>query len=167
MHQTLCLIANQGLQFWDQQRISHYQKLWRVQLQALGLPAGEDADSLLRIGQSLANVLVDEKAAWILDKSHQQAKNELDLTGMVNGRFKRVIMDKTFIDNNGVRWIIDCKISAHSGGDVRQFLDREQERYRGQLDQYAQLMQNMGSHLIKLGLYFPLLKGWREWSYRD
>ena len=108
---------------------------------------------------------MDNKAAWILDQTHQQAENELDLTGMLDGRYQRVIVDRTFIDEHGVRWIIDYKTSAHGGGDTQQFLDQEQERYREQLDRYAQLMQQMDLHPIRLGLYFPLLKGWREWTY--
>ena len=45
-----------------------------------------------------------------------------------------------------------------------EFLDNERERYRAQLERYAQLMQALGDEPIRLGLYFPLLSGWREWA---
>ena len=44
------------------------------------------------------------------------------------------------------------------------FLDREQQRYRAQLERYAALMRRIDEQPVKLGLYFPLLKGWREWG---
>ena len=62
-----------------------------------------------------------------------------------------------------MRWIVDYKTGTHEGGDLEEFLDREQERYRKQLEQYAALMQMLDNRTVKLGLYFPLLKGWREW----
>jgi hypothetical protein len=76
-------------------------------------------------------------------------------------------MDRTFIDADGVRWIVDYKTSAHEGGGVEAFLDREQERYRDQLERYARLMALREDRPIRLGLYFPLLAGWREWAPGD
>ena len=66
-----------------------------------------------------------------------------------------------------MRWIVDYKVSSHEGGDLEEFLDREQERYRKQLEQYAALMKMLDNREIKLGLYFPLLKGWREWTMKE
>jgi len=73
-----------------------------------------------------------------------------------------VIIDRTFIDADGTLWIIDYKTSRHEGPDVNAFLDQEQERYRPQLEKYGVLLQNCDNRPIKLGLYFPLLRGWRE-----
>jgi len=53
----------------------------------------------------------------------------------------------------------------HSGSDTEAFLDSEQTRYSGQLTRYARVMSQIDSRPIKLGLYFPLMKAWREWSY--
>jgi hypothetical protein len=55
---------------------------------------------------------------------------------------------------------VDYKTSAHEGADREGFLDRERERYRPQLERYARLL---GREQCTLGLYFPLLNGWREW----
>jgi hypothetical protein len=61
-------------------------------------------------------------------------------------------------DANGERWIVDYKTSSHEGADPEGFLDRERERYAAQLARYARAAG--GGH--RLGLYFPLLRGWRE-----
>ncbi len=73
-----------------------------------------------------------------------------------------------------MRWIVDYKTGTHGGGDLEQFLDREQERYRKQLEQYAALMPALDNRDFSslpfkgrtregMEFYFPLLKGWREW----
>jgi len=46
-----------------------------------------------------------------------------------------------------------------------EFLDREVERYRPQLENYARLLAQRESRSVRMGLYFPLLCGWREWSW--
>ena len=73
---------------------------------------------------------------------------------------------RTFVDQDGTRWIIDYKTSRHEEEDVDAFLEQQQERYREQLEKYGSLMGLYEERPIKLGLYFPLLQGWREWEYK-
>jgi len=75
-----------------------------------------------------------------------------------------VVIDRTFVDRDGVRWIVDFKTSTHEGAGLDAFLDSEQGRYRPQLERYWQLVRRLGSEPVRLGLYFPLLSGWREWG---
>jgi ATP-dependent helicase/nuclease subunit A len=58
-----------------------------------------------------------------------------------------------------VLWVIDYKTSRHEGAGVDAFLDRELERYAPQLARYAKALGD-----TRMGLYFPLLSGWREWK---
>jgi hypothetical protein len=62
---------------------------------------------------------------------------------------------------------VDYKTSSHEGADIEGFLDREQDRYRVQLDRYAALLRKMDGAPVRRGLYFPLLGGWREWADSD
>ena len=87
------------------------------------------------------------------------------------------------VDQDGTRWIIDYKTSRHEEEDVDAFLDQQhdsmdgggrnasgtafEERYKEQLEKYGALMKLHESGTVKLGLYFPLLQGWREWGYTD
>ena len=73
-----------------------------------------------------------------------------------------VVVDRTFVDDDGRRWIVDYKTSSHEGAGLDAFLDRERERYAAQLATYARLMG--GERPARLGLYFPLVAGWREWE---
>ncbi|RKZ47019.1 MAG: hypothetical protein DRQ58_07540 [Gammaproteobacteria bacterium] len=69
-------------------------------------------------------------------------------------------IDRTFVDKDGTRWIIDYKTSQHEGTVIESFLDLQQERYRDQLVKYGALMKLYGDEPMKLGLNFPLLQGW-------
>jgi ATP-dependent exoDNAse (exonuclease V) beta subunit len=73
------------------------------------------------------------------------------------------VIDRSFVDDQGRRWIVDYKTSSHEGAGLDEFLDRELERYRPQLERYAELAARLGPEPVWLGLYFPLLGGWREW----
>jgi ATP-dependent exoDNAse (exonuclease V) beta subunit len=86
------------------------------------------------------------------------------LTAWLDGRAQNVIIDRTFVDEHDQRWIVDYKTSTHEGGGLDVFLAREQQRYRAQLENYAQLLALLDKRPIRLGLYFPLLQGWREWD---
>ena len=68
-------------------------------------------------------------------------------------------------DADGRFWIIDFKISDHQGAHLDRFLEEEQRRYHPQLDSYATLISRLEPGPISLGLYFPLLDAWREWTY--
>jgi len=80
------------------------------------------------------------------------------------GEVVRAVFDRCFIDETGVRWVIDYKSSQHGGGAREDFLDREVERYRPQLERYALLAQRLGPEPVRVGLYFPLMRAWREWA---
>jgi ATP-dependent exoDNAse (exonuclease V) beta subunit len=86
------------------------------------------------------------------------------VSGQWRGAVTRVVFDRSFIDESGVRWIIDYKTSHHAGGALDEFLDREVERYRAQLARYADLAKMLGPQPVRVGLYFPLLRAWREWQ---
>jgi hypothetical protein len=73
------------------------------------------------------------------------------------GGARTLVMDRVFLDANGMLWIVDYKTSRHEGTDVETFMDRERGRYTKQLTWYAKAI--IGS---RQGLYFPLLRDWRE-----
>jgi hypothetical protein len=98
-------------------------------------------------------------------QAHEDARAELRLTGIVAGDVVDVIIDRTFVDEHGVRWIVDFKTSVHEGADRDAFLDNERVRYAAQLQRYGALMRMAEAREIRLGLYFPLLGGWREWRF--
>jgi len=132
-------------------------------LAAQGLSGDRLRDATARVEKALTATVADERGRWIL-RGHSEDQREYSLCVVVSGRVRRFTLDRTFVDDTGVRWIIDYKTGSHEGGNLEAFLDSEQERYRPQLENYARLMARMDSRPIRMGLYFPMLQAWREWK---
>jgi ATP-dependent exoDNAse (exonuclease V) beta subunit len=157
-------IAEDEAKGWDAVRIEGLHNTFKKNLIVCGM-SGSDNDlefAVARITTALVNTINDTRGQWLLGP-HQNAQNELHMTTTIDGELIRLVIDRTFCSIDGYRWVVDYKTSSHEGTDVEFFLDREQDRYRTQLNRYASLMREIDSRPIKLGLYFPLLKEWREW----
>jgi ATP-dependent exoDNAse (exonuclease V) beta subunit len=164
VHRMLCLVSLQGVDAWSGPRLHGRRAVWSASLRAMGVPDGELDAAVDRVETAMGTVLDDPRGRWLLDPTHKEARSEYALSGVVDGRLVSVILDRTFVDADGTRWIVDYKTGRHLGGDLDAFLDREQTRYRDQLERYACLMAQLDSAPIRLGLYFPLYAGWREWG---
>ena len=70
----------------------------------------------------LQNTLEDQTGRWILDQ-HEEGHSEYPLTGYINNRFVNRILDRTFVDRQGVRWIIDYKTGEHQGADLEHYFE--------------------------------------------
>jgi hypothetical protein len=136
---------------------------WQDELAELGVPQDRRTAAVERVASAVSRTLQHERGRWLLDGGHRESASELALTGRVGAEIVRVVIDRTFVDAAGVRWIVDYKTSSHEGAGLEEFLDREQERYRPQLERYAQLLRKLAPAPVRLGLYFPLLAAWREW----
>jgi ATP-dependent exoDNAse (exonuclease V) beta subunit len=137
---------------------------WRDELAELGVPAALRGAAVARVAAAVGRTLADDRGRWLLDATHRESATELALTGRIGGEIVRAVIDRSFVDRDGRRWIVDYKTSSHEGAGLEAFLDSEQERYRAQLERYAALVRRLGSEPVWLGLYFPLLGAWREWS---
>jgi ATP-dependent exoDNAse (exonuclease V) beta subunit len=134
-----------------------------------GVPTDRLQEAASRVVEALVAVHRDPRGRWILQQAREDMR-EHALSGYVHpegrgqGEVVRVVFDRSFIDSEGVRWVIDYKTSQHLGGRLEEFLDREVERYRPQLNRYAALAKKLGPEPVRLGLYFPLMRAWREWA---
>lgn len=137
---------------------------YRSMLRGLGVPQPEVDQAADRVNEAIHRVCADARAQWILSGAHAEAHSEYALTGLHQGELIRVVIDRTFVDEHDTRWIVDFKTSSHEGADIDDFLDREVQRYREQLELYAVMMKARDARPIRLALYFPLMTGWREWT---
>ncbi len=137
----------------------------RVALRSEGLDGGKLDEAVSRAVSGLQNAVRDDRGRWILSR-HEDDRREYALSAVVEGKVRRFVLDRTFV-TDGTRWIIDYKTGTHAGGGRDEFLDNEQVRYRAQLESYAGVMRSVDSRPIRLGLYFPMLQGWREWPFED
>jgi len=164
VHRWLQRIAEDEMQNWTAMRVRTLHDQFKHNLLADGM-SGTDQEiesALDRVITALTNAISDERGRWILG-AQQYAQNELKITATIDHIPTNWIIDRTFLDSTGIRWIIDYKIGSHEGSDIEEFLDREKIRYQHQLDRYAYIMQQLDSRVVKRGIYFPLIRGWREW----
>ena len=106
----------------------------RRALSQLGVPARELEQTATRVQEAVDRTLKSEVGRWILS-DHAQGRAEMAVAGVVDGIIVRGTIDRTFVDERGVRWVIDFKTSAHEGGSIAEFVDEQQRRYRPQLPQ--------------------------------
>ena len=120
--------------------------------------------------RSIRNTLEDPKGQWILDDSHAEGRSEWALSVPEFDAHRhylgtrRIIIDRTFVTADGTRWIVDYKTGTHEGSGLEDFLDREVERYREQLETYAGVMHRIDKRPVRVGLWFPMLREWREFT---
>ena len=134
------------------------------ELAELGVPAELRSAAVERASAAVQAMLEDERGRWLLDATHAASVTELALSGRLSGELLHVVIDRSFVTRDGLRWVIDYKLSPHEGGGLEEFLDREQQRYALQLERYAELARRLGAEPVRVGLYFPLQPAWREWA---
>jgi len=168
VHCWLQRMAEDELKGWNEKSIKHLRGAFKKGLVLSGMSIHDKTIdyAIERVTSALILAINDPRGRWLLGVQ-RNAQNELRVSTNFNEKIINVAIDRTFLTAEGERWIVDYKTSHHEGGGVEDFLDREQGRYRKQLDQYAAIMQLKDRLPVRLGLYFPLLGGWREWELKN
>jgi ATP-dependent helicase/nuclease subunit A len=161
VHRMLKRIAEDGISQWNATLLRQRRPAYESALAALGAPAAELSEAADRVQAALLQALEDERGKWLLGP-HSNAVCEYALCGVREGQIVNARVDRTFIDDQGARWVVDYKSSSHEGAGVEEFLDNERERYREQLIRYRELFGLLESRPVRTALYFPLLNAWRE-----
>ncbi len=145
LHRCLQKMA-QGKLAWSEDDAKNRAGRLRTAFLAEGLAPDAIEPTVQKAAQALHNVLRDEKGRWIL-APHTEAHSEYPLTGFLKGRFVSVQIDRTFVDEEERRWIIDFKTGS----------PENPERHQAQLDQYEELIRLQGeTRPIKKALYYPM-----------
>ncbi|MGE5623962.1 MAG: UvrD-helicase domain-containing protein, partial [Bacillota bacterium] len=163
VHRLLQSAAEEGGTAWDAARQKRIEPLARQLLIQAGIREAELDRALADVMRALANTLEDARGRWLLEP-HPEARCEYALSELTHGRLETGVIDRTFVDAEGVRWIVDYKTSRHSGTDLEGFLEREKQRYAPQLERYAALMRGTEARRVRVALYFPLLKRFLDWE---
>jgi len=118
------------------------------------------------ISTTLHAICKCQKGRWILEQ-HTDAKNEYPISLVEKNTIKHYIIDRTFIDENGVRWIVDYKITALTDDDIENFEHIAWEQHHHQLVTYARYFEKTEDREIKLALYYPKQQLWFERAYQS
>ena len=76
-----------------------------------------------------------------------------------NGYVQTHVVDRTFIDKEGVRWIIDYKSSEPPPHQTMEdFIGEQIELYSGQLNRYRRLFSDEENRGVKTALLFTSIQ---------
>jgi ATP-dependent helicase/nuclease subunit A len=166
-HRIFLEVAEQGASAWQEQRIAALGPRLAAELAQAGVVVADIDATAALIQAALRRSLADARGKWLFDPRHRDARAEYALSSIIDDQVVNVVLDRSFVDSDGTRWVVDLKFSQHEGRDLEAFLDSERERYREQLERYARVIRKLDNKPVRLGLYFPLLGGWREWTAPD
>ena len=162
VHRYLCRMAREGALSWSKERLSSEEGRISAMLRSLGLDKKEASKAARKGVERIMRALQDEKGRWILG-GHTEEATEYAITAVVRGEIVHVVLDRTFVDSSGVRWVIDYKTGEHEGGGLEEFLASESQRYAPQLEMYAEALKAGGEKReIRKGLYYPAHSAWVE-----
>ncbi|MGB7763210.1 MAG: PD-(D/E)XK nuclease family protein, partial [Bryobacteraceae bacterium] len=162
VHQVLQRIGQDGLAAWTPDRVRALAPAFRSALVSLGVPTAELESAAGRVVDAVLGTLGDERGRWILRNDRAVSACEYPLCGVIDDRVVSARVDRTFVDSDGTRWIVDYKTSFHEGSGIEAFLDNELSRYRDKMTAYTRLFAMMEGRPVRAALYFPLLGSWRE-----
>jgi len=155
LHRILQAISEGGEALKDDSTFWHY---YERELYVLGF----DVELLSEIKSTVENVLQCERGRWLL-QHHRDAKAEYAITFLDEGVPRHCVIDRTFVDEKGERWIVDYKTSSPRENETEaQFIKREVALYRKQLETYAKAFD---TEKINLGIYFVTIQQWYDWVY--
>ena len=161
VHAALKQVAEKGFESWGEEDTATAMVQMRRLLMVDGLSGDLLEDAAKRCEMGLNQALSSERAQWILSGRHEEGHSEWPLSLRETGQVRQHVIDRSFV-HKGERWIVDYKTASHEGGNIDAFLDNERERHAAQLLRYAEVVRKIEDRTVRLGLYFPMLDGWRE-----
>jgi len=129
---------------------------WSLQLRNATDSKQELSNSLEMISESIHRTLEDEDLNWIFDDNQEKSQSELSISSLHKGIIQNHLIDRTFIDKENVRWIIDYK-SGKPNGDESEFIENQTKRHEAQLRRYKRLFEEMECRATKMALLFTAI----------
>ncbi|MEO8224759.1 MAG: 3'-5' exonuclease, partial [Gammaproteobacteria bacterium] len=157
-HRWLQQMAVEGIERYSAERLTGLRPRFRQLLLRQGVEAAALDKATDRVAAVLESALDDTTGRWLLASAHGACLNEYAITVGDSGHVRKLVIDRAFIDTDGVRWIVDYKTSSHEGGDQSAFIQSEVQRYAPQLQAYRQAFSGLEQTTICTALYFPLLR---------
>ncbi|HZV55936.1 MAG TPA: UvrD-helicase domain-containing protein [Rhodocyclaceae bacterium] len=149
VHAYLEMIAGDGLDAWPPERVATLRAAMEIWLAQQGCGDRDAALGAERTQAALATTLGSDDGRWVL-QVRDEAAAELAIVKVSDGGTPTHVVDRTFVED-GVRWIIDYKTARPDGN-----LTAHAERYRPQLERYADLFGDQGL-VVRTAIFYAAL----------
>lgn len=147
-----------------QSRLVHRSDAWRSRLQQLGVCSDSIDEAVAIVVDAVKTISTSSIADWLFSSEHQAIKNEWPLSYQsLSNDVKHFIIDRSFIDADKTRWIIDYKTAQPSGSAIDEWLAMQVEQYTEQLHNYHRAVNNFDRQFntdvvnTQCALYLPLV----------
>ncbi len=178
LYQQFFIGGNFSLKKSDLERL---QPFWRASLAKLHVRP-DRMDEAISIIQRSVQHLIDnpKKVAWLFQQGIESYAEYAVSRGDDQGQGEHYVIDRTFIDENGICWVVDYKFSdiENSKSNVTiansdkpdKFIAEQVALYRSQLENYAELLNKLSTSKraltkgLAMMLYFPLINRHYCWS---
>ena len=138
-------------QYYEQQHFSPSIENVRARLVEIGTPTQEIEYWQAFIVKLLENTKNDEKFDWLF-KDRELSLNEAEF---VLGE-RTIAIDRLFMDDDGVLWVIDYKIAEPAQGEsLASFIKHQQAQHAKQLLFYKHAMSEVYACPVRCALYCP------------
>ncbi len=131
------------------------EKVWGISLSQAGLASGQLPEAIALVRAALMRTVASEVGRWVLSSRHEGAVEEGWMQKNADSGVTALRIDRVFIDDVGVRWIIDYKTVRGLAEDDPDALKRAAQSHRSQLARYASVFCADGRPL-KAAIFFPL-----------
>lgn len=175
IHRVLQQIGQEGVRHWSLERLSSLHPVLIHDARRQGLSATQATQAAVDTQAALAQCWHDPQWRWVIgdgEGCYQDIRHEWALSELLeDGRSALHIIDRSFIDADGIRWVIDYKSDKPDDwqpgddfpADARHaFLQARAQHHRTQLQRYQRILQRYDPRPVKTGLYFLMLGAWVE-----
>ncbi len=163
VHYLLQQLTRLGQGWWQTKTAAEHRAYLKLLLLQNGLLPSQVAAGIEKTEKAISTTLTDPRGQWLLQE-RPEARAEYALTAVIDGQAKMLVIDRTFVDEAGLRWIIDYKTSVPENQSLNIFLEQEKKKYAEKMREYHQALNLLDQRRTRLGLYFPLVPAWCEWD---
>ncbi len=128
---------------------------WQQHLLRYGFGLDKTHYAVTFIEDSLRKTLSNQEFLWVFDHSQEKSVAEYELQSKNSDAIQNHIIDRSFLDFEDIRWIIDYK-SAKKPDSIleEEFIAGQLNLYRPQLKRYHELFKDEKNKGIKTALLF-------------
>ena len=159
IHRVLNQLSTKPLDYWSDEKVQQCLPGWNGLLVQMGIGEEELESAKSQLKRAVDGVLSDELGRWIISDERLEAQSEWAICYQLDGNVVRGVIDRTFVAEDGVRWIVDYKTA---GGELVEGDVEVMNEYRKQLQRYREALGLFEDREVKVGLYFVGGVGWVE-----
>lgn len=153
MHATLEVLASEGPTYLAGAGWSRLRQYWRLNLRGLLEDETVLNASIDSMESMLRQILKDPGCGWVFDTALKDSQAELVISSCTADTLGFHVVDRTFIDHEGCRWVIDYKTSLPAGGEsLADFIARMKTLHAAQLRRYRRLFALMENRRVRTAL---------------